>query len=86
MAAALLKDKIRVNWVIVGWMATPQEVALRDRTHGGGEAYLQETGEKRPLGRHETPEDIAAGVLYLASDEGSHVTGCELNISGGLFI
>jgi NAD(P)-dependent dehydrogenase (short-subunit alcohol dehydrogenase family) len=31
-------------------------------------------------------EDIAAGVAYLVSDAASHVTGCELNISGGLWI
>jgi NAD(P)-dependent dehydrogenase (short-subunit alcohol dehydrogenase family) len=67
MAATLLPDRIRVNWVIVGWIATPQEVALRDHTHGDGQAYLDESGRKRPLGRHETPDDIAAGVLYLAS-------------------
>jgi NAD(P)-dependent dehydrogenase (short-subunit alcohol dehydrogenase family) len=84
LAAALAPDHIRVNWVIVGWVATPQEVALRDRTHGDGEKFLDETGAKRPMGRHETPEEIAAGVLYLCSDEASHVTGCELNISGAL--
>jgi NAD(P)-dependent dehydrogenase (short-subunit alcohol dehydrogenase family) len=86
LAGALLKDLIRVNWVIVGWVASPQEIAYRTETHGDGEAFLKETGEKRPMGRHETPEDIAAGVLYLASDESSHVTGCELNISGGIRI
>ncbi len=86
LAASFLADRIRVNWVTVGWVASPQEVALRNQTHGDGEAHLRATGEKRPLGRHETPEDIAAGVLYLASDESSHVTGCELNISGGLRI
>lgn len=86
LAGALLPDRIRVNWIIVGWVASPQEVAYRTQTHGDGERFLQETGAKRPLGRHETPEDIAAGVLYLVSDEGSHVTGCELNISGGLRI
>lgn len=86
LASSLLKDRIRANWVIVGWMATPQEVELRTRTHGDGEKFLSESGEKRPMGRHETPEDIAAGVLYLVSDEASHVTGTELNVSGGLYI
>jgi NAD(P)-dependent dehydrogenase (short-subunit alcohol dehydrogenase family) len=86
MAAAFAKDRIRVNWVIVGWMATPQEVALRNQTHGDGESFLQQRGEARPFGRHETPEDIASGVLYLVSDDASHVTGCELNISGALYV
>jgi NAD(P)-dependent dehydrogenase (short-subunit alcohol dehydrogenase family) len=36
-----------------------------------------------PLGRVGTPEDVAYGVLYLASDESSFVTGSELVIDGG---
>ena len=36
-----------------------------------------------PLGRIGTPEDVAFGVLYLASDEASYVTGSELVIDGG---
>lgn len=36
-----------------------------------------------PLGRFATPQDIAYGVLYLASDEASFVTGAELVIDGG---
>jgi len=86
MARALLKDRIRVNWVTVGWVATPGEVVLRDKSHESGEQFLRKRGEEAPLGRLETAEEIAAGVAYLVSDEASHVTGCELNISGGLFI
>ena len=37
-----------------------------------------------PLGRMGQPEDIAAGILYLASDEMSFVTGAELVIDGGM--
>ena len=36
-----------------------------------------------PLGRLGTPEDIAAGIVFLASDESSFVTGAELVIDGG---
>ena len=36
-----------------------------------------------PLGRVGTPEDVAYGVLYLASDESSFMTGSELVIDGG---
>lgn len=87
LAQELLADHIRVNWITVGWVITPGEVALRKRTHGPqGLAYLEERSRQAPLGRLETPEDIAGGVLYLVSDEASHVTGCELNISGGLWM
>jgi NAD(P)-dependent dehydrogenase (short-subunit alcohol dehydrogenase family) len=86
MAGDLIRYKIRVNWITVGWVASPQELALRNITHGDGEKFLRESAERRPLGRHETADDIAAGVLFLVSDDGSHVTGCELNISGGIRI
>jgi NAD(P)-dependent dehydrogenase (short-subunit alcohol dehydrogenase family) len=86
MAYGLLADRILVNWITVGWVATPNEIDLRNKTHGDGQAFLDECGHSRPLGRLETVHDIAAGVLYLASDEASHVTGCELNISGGMRI
>ena len=86
LARALLSDHIRVNWVTVGWVATPGELTLRDKAHGDGLAYLQERARQAPFGRLETVEEIAAGVAYLASDEANHVTGCELNISGGLWI
>ena len=39
---------------------------------------------KTPLGRLGTPEDIAPGILYLASDESCFVTGSELVIDGGM--
>jgi NAD(P)-dependent dehydrogenase (short-subunit alcohol dehydrogenase family) len=86
MARELLPLRIRVNWVTVGWVATPGEVELRNRDAGNGQNYLSEMDRRAPLGRLESVEDIAAGVVYLTSDAASHVTGCELNISGGMWI
>ena len=86
LAQAYAKDRIRVNWVTVGWVETPGELELRNAIHADGKAFLQEHARSAPFGRLETVQDIAAGVIYLASDEASHVTGCELNISGGRWI
>jgi len=87
LARTLLADRIRVNWVTVGWVPTEGEIELRSlNTPGGGQSFLERMSAEAPLGRLESVEDIAAGVLYLVSDTASHVTGCELNISGGLHI
>ena len=86
LARELVSDHILVNWIAVGWVATPGEIDLRDKTHGDGLAFLQKVERQTPLGRLETVEEIAAGVAYLVSNEASHITGCELNISGGLWI
>jgi NAD(P)-dependent dehydrogenase (short-subunit alcohol dehydrogenase family) len=74
--------------VTVGWVPTEGEVALRDKhsQDNAGEDFLARIGKRAPLGRLETVEDIAAGVSYLVSEEAGHVTGCELNVSGGLWI
>ena len=72
------KQGIRVNSVHPGFVDSP----MTERFHA-----LPEIRSKRvaatPLGRMGTPEDIAAGILYLASDESSFVTGSELVIDGG---
>ena len=46
-------------------------------------AHRAERTERIPLGRVGTAEDVAFGVLYLASDEASFMTGSELVIDGG---
>ena len=51
---------------------------------GGNPEVARLRLEATPLGRFGTPADIAAGCLYLASDEASWVTGSELVIDGGM--
>ena len=71
-------ENIRVNSVHPGPIDTPM---AGDRMH---DAQLQREAEERsPLGRTAHPIEVAYGVLYLASDESSFVTGAELVIDGG---
>ena len=72
-------DKIRVNSVHPGFVDTP----MTKPGHSNPEVARQRM-EATPLGRFGTPADIAAGCLYLASDEASWVTGSELVIDGGM--
>ena len=70
-------EKIRVNSVHPGYALTP----LTDRYFAGREReWLL---ERIPVGRFGRADDIAYGILYLASDESSFVTGSELVIDGG---
>jgi NAD(P)-dependent dehydrogenase (short-subunit alcohol dehydrogenase family) len=72
-------DKIRVNSVHPGFVDTPMTLP----GHSNPEIARKRI-EVTPLGRFGTPDDIAAGCLYLASDEASWVTGSELVIDGGM--
>lgn len=72
------KDKIRCNSVHPGPIATEM---IKD-TLENPDLWAQRL-RRLPLGRAGTPEDVAYGVLYLASDESSYVTGSELVIDGG---
>lgn len=72
-------DGIRVNSVHPGFVDSPMTAAH----HGVPEVHELRIS-RTPLGRMGTPEDIAAGILYLAADESSFVTGSELVIDGGM--
>ena len=77
-------DRIRVNSVHPGFIWTPMvEQHLRDSGATDIEAARREVGLLHPLGHMGEPDDIAWGVVYLASDESKFVTGAELVIDGG---
>lgn len=72
-------ENIRANSVHPGFVDSPMT-----RVHHDNPNIHEERVAKMPLGRMGQPEDIAAGILYLASDESSFVTGAELVIDGGM--
>jgi NAD(P)-dependent dehydrogenase (short-subunit alcohol dehydrogenase family) len=74
-------EAIRVNSVHPGYIDTPM---VREAIPEVGEMSDELIAMQVPLGRMGLPEDIAQGVLYLASDESSYVTGAELVIDGGV--
>lgn len=74
---------IRVNSVHPSYTWTPMVQLLGDNT-GDRDGFFDALGEAHPLGRPGVPMDVAWGVLYLASDESTWVTGSELVIDGGI--
>jgi|SRR5579859_143786 len=82
LAGAHAPDRIRVNYIIPGWVLTEGEKALH-RSHGRSDEDLLRAGEALALGRHQSVEDTAYAVIYLASDESSQVTGSIMHIDAG---
>jgi cyclopentanol dehydrogenase len=73
-------DNIRVNSVHPGHMLTP----LTARGYATEPGRRDTALGRIPLGRLGNASDIAHGILYLASDEASYITGSELVIDGGI--
>lgn len=76
LAKELAPHGIRVNALAPGMIETEM----------GDTAGATLGGLQIPLGRYGTPDEVAAAVVFLASDEASYVTGANLNLSGGLFL
>lgn len=76
------RDNIRCNSVHPTFIDTPILDPLKAAI--GAERALEKFGRQIPLGRVGEPNDVAYGVLYLASDEAKFVTGAELVIDGGI--
>jgi NAD(P)-dependent dehydrogenase (short-subunit alcohol dehydrogenase family) len=74
---------IRANWITVGWVETPGELARAERLGRSAEWLRAEGARRVPLGRLQTEEDIAWAAVYLLSDESAQVTGTDIHVSGG---
>ena len=71
--------QVRANCIAPGFIETPMTIELPEKV-------LDYMKKKTPLGRMGKPTDIAQGVLFLASDNASFITGQTLKIDGGLVI
>ena len=79
-----LKDRnIRVNSISPGPIETPalEKVGL---TAEQVEQAIAHFASQVPLGRRGKPEELAAAVVFLASDESSYITGVDLPVDGGM--
>ncbi len=78
-AVQYAKEGIRVNSVHPGYALTPLTAGIYDNP-----VTVAPVLARVPMGRMAVANDIAYGILYLASDESSFVTGAELVIDGGM--
>jgi len=79
MARELASRSITVNAITPGFIDTDMTGALTDEQKASINSAI-------PLGRTGKPEEIAAAVVYLASDEAAYITGQALRVNGGMYM
>lgn len=76
---ALVRHRIRVNGLNIGWMHTPGEERVMRQYHGAQDGWLDVAAASRPFGRLIDPAEVARACLYLASDESGLMTGSNID-------
>jgi meso-butanediol dehydrogenase / (S,S)-butanediol dehydrogenase / diacetyl reductase len=84
MARDLASDGVRVNAICPGGVDTPMLASWAEQSGSEVDDFLEQLADHSPNGRLATPEEVAALVLFLASDAATHITGTAIPIDGGL--
>ncbi|HXM96832.1 MAG TPA: 3-oxoacyl-[acyl-carrier-protein] reductase [Candidatus Dormibacteraeota bacterium] len=79
IAIEIASRNITVNAVAPGFIETPMTDVLSD-------TVKEELRTRIPLGRMGAPKDVAAAVVFLASDEAGYITGHVLDVNGGMYL
>lgn len=77
IATEMASRSITVNAVAPGFIRTPMTDPLPDKVK-------EEMKARIPLGRFGTDDEVAAAIVFLASDEAGYITGCVLDVNGGM--
>ncbi len=83
LALELGPYQINVNAVAPGFVDTAMTRAVAERLHMSLEDFQREAASRVPLGRLGQPEDIAAAVAFLSSEDASYISGQVLYVNGG---
>jgi len=78
-AFALMRNRIRVNQLDIGWMASDGEDRIQREYHGASDNWLETAAAKLPFGRLISPEEVARAVAFLASADSGLMTGSVVN-------
>ncbi|MCV3764154.1 SDR family oxidoreductase [Rhizobium sp. TRM95796] len=74
-AYAVLRNRIRVNGLNIGWMASEGEDRIQREFHGAPANWLEKAAAGQPFGRLVDPQEVARACVYLCSPESGLMTG-----------
>jgi NAD(P)-dependent dehydrogenase (short-subunit alcohol dehydrogenase family) len=72
---ALMRNRIRVNQLNIGWMASDGEDRIQREYHGADKDWLENAAAEQPFGRLIDPKEVARSVAFLASEDSGMMTG-----------
>jgi NAD(P)-dependent dehydrogenase (short-subunit alcohol dehydrogenase family) len=75
VAYAIMRHRIRINTLNIGWMDTPGENVIQRKYHDATDRWLENAEAGMPFGRLLKPEEVARAVAFLASEESGMMTG-----------
>jgi NAD(P)-dependent dehydrogenase (short-subunit alcohol dehydrogenase family) len=75
VAYAVMRHRIRINMLNIGWMDTPGENVIQRKYHEAEDGWLETAESGMPFGRLLKPDEVARAVAFLASDESGMMTG-----------
>ena len=79
VAHSLLRHRIRVNGLNIGWMSSPGEDRIMKTYHGAKDGWLEEAVKSKPFGRLVDPKEVARACAYLGSAESGLMTGSNID-------
>ncbi len=74
-AYSLLRNRIRVNGLNIGWMSSEGEDRIQREFHQADADWLEQAAAAQPFGRLVDPQEVARAVAFLCSDESGLMTG-----------
>lgn len=84
-AYAVLRNRIRINSLNIGWMASEGEDRTQRVVDGQPDDWLVDAAAKQPNGRLIDPDEVARAIAFLASSESGLMTGAIVNFDQGIW-
>ena len=84
-AYAVLRNRIRINGLNIGWMASEGEDRIQKTYHDAPADWLEKAAAGQPFGRLVDPHEVARAVAYLTSEESGLMTGSTINFDQAIW-